>query len=346
MDNLIEKNRENGYWIYNIPCILVTRKGTVLVAYECRHGGDWSVSDIALRRSLDGGKTFQERQLVVSGGGRHTVHGCMLVEKNGALYMLWNEDYHRAYSAKSFDEGTTWSAPQDISYVYESLRERYPWQVICQGPGHALVTRSGRVIAGVWLANNLGDRNKHYPSVMASIYSDDGEHWQAGEIICGNERFLNPSENVIAQCSDGSFYLNFRQSSENRYRAVARSRSGIGDWSAFSYDEALPDPECAAGLCTANGLLVFSNCAADKRERDPRRNLTVRISRDDGHCWSCGYLVNEWGGYSDVAFDDVRQNVIVVYNGGRRDDATDWWHYAGIRVAVIPIKELQNGNEQ
>lgn len=138
MDNLIEKNRENGYWIYNIPGLIVTRKGTVLVYYECRHGGDWSVSDIALRKSFDGGKTFGERMLVVSGQGRHTVHACMLYEKNDALYMLWNEDYHRAYMAKSYDEGETWGEPTDITYVYEALREKYPWQVVCQGPGHAV----------------------------------------------------------------------------------------------------------------------------------------------------------------------------------------------------------------
>ncbi len=100
MDSLIEKNRENGYWLYNIPGLTVTRKGTVLVYYECRQGGDWSVSDIALRRSLDGGKTFGARMIAVPGHGRHTVHACMLYEKNDALYMLWNEDYHRAYMKK------------------------------------------------------------------------------------------------------------------------------------------------------------------------------------------------------------------------------------------------------
>lgn len=341
MDNLIEKNRENGYWIYNIPGLIVTRKGTVLVYYECRHGGDWSVSDIALRKSFDGGKTFGERMLVVSGQGRHTVHACMLYEKNDALYMLWNEDYHRAYMAKSYDEGETWGEPTDITYVYEALREKYPWQVVCQGPGHAVVTSSGRVIVGVWMANNKGDRNKHFPSAMATIYSDDGEHWLAGEVIFGNEEYLNPSENVLAECQDGSFYLNFRQSSENRFRAVTRSKDGVSGWGAFSYDSALPDPECAAGLCQSEDAWIFTNCAHDKSIRDPRKNLTVRLSYDDGETWSKSYLVNENAGYSDVCYDKTRKNVVIVYNGGRMDGAEDWWQYQGIRVAVIPMEEIE-----
>ncbi|MBQ2712348.1 MAG: exo-alpha-sialidase [Clostridia bacterium] len=340
MDQLIEKNRENGYWIYNIPGILISQKGTALVYYECRHGGDWSVSDIALKISHDGGKSFSQRKTVVSGNGRHTVHAAMMYEKNGALYLLWNEDYHRAYLAKSTDEGETWSAPRDITYVYEELYQKYPWQVVCQGPGHAIVTKSGRVILGVWMANNSGDRNKHFPSAMATVYSDDGEHFMAGEVIFGDEQFFNPSESVIAECSDGSFYLNFRQSSEARYRAVTRSASGIGGWSEKSFDLALPDPECAAGLTVAEEKLVFSNCNHDKSTRDPRKNLTLRISADCGRTWSKGYLVNENAGYSDVAYDSTRKTVVVVYNGGRMEGAEDWWQYQGIRVAVVPIEEI------
>lgn len=271
----------------------------------------------------------------------------MMYEKNGALYMLWNEDYHRAYWAKSYDEGETWSRPADFTYVYEALWEKYPWQVVCQGPGHALLTDSGRVIVGIWMAANQADRNRHYPSAMATIYSDDGEHWLAGEVIFGNEDYLNPSENVIAQCRDGNFYLNFRQSSENRFRAVTRSRDGISGWGAFSYDEALPDPECAAGLCQSNGVWIFSNCACDKRAKDPRRNLTVRTSCDDGHTWSAGYLVNADGGYSDVGYDEKKGNIVVAYNGGRMEGAEDWTQYQGIRVAVIPrekIESMENGH--
>ncbi len=228
----------------------------------------------------------------------------------------------------------------DITYVYETLREAYPWQVICQGPGHALVTDEGRVIVGIWMAANQADRNRHYPSAMATIYSDDGEHWFAGEVIRGNDAYLNPSENVIAQCHDGSFYLNFRQSSENRFRAITRSKDGISGWGAFSYDRALPDPECAAGLSQWKGMFIFSNCACDKRAKDPRRDLTVRVSYDDGYTWSSGYLVNADGGYSDIGYDETRGNVVVAYNGGRMEDAQDWTHYQGIRVAVIPLEKI------
>jgi sialidase-1 len=50
---------QDGYGFYRIPGIVVTAKGTVLVYCEARRTrGDWAPMDILLRRSTDGGKTW------------------------------------------------------------------------------------------------------------------------------------------------------------------------------------------------------------------------------------------------------------------------------------------------
>ena len=75
--------------------------------------------------------------------------------------------------------------------------------------------------------------------------------------------------------------------------------------------------------------ILFSNCAnadegiAEKKARglckynwsdDARKNLTVRFSRDGGRHFSAGILIDEKGGYSDLA---VTQNdVVCIYETG------------------------------
>ena len=49
------------YAIYRIPGIVVTASGMLLVCCEARRSphGDWGASDLLLRRSTDGGRTWE-----------------------------------------------------------------------------------------------------------------------------------------------------------------------------------------------------------------------------------------------------------------------------------------------
>src|SRR6478752_5604711 len=59
---------KDGYALYRIPGIVVTAKGTALAYCEARlnSGSDWGTIDIMLRRSTEGGKTWQPRAKVAN----------------------------------------------------------------------------------------------------------------------------------------------------------------------------------------------------------------------------------------------------------------------------------------
>src|SRR5262249_46410119 len=63
---------KGGYFLYRIPGVVVTSKGTVLAYCEGRKktGGDWDAIDILLRRSTDGGKTWSEPRPVAAVEGK------------------------------------------------------------------------------------------------------------------------------------------------------------------------------------------------------------------------------------------------------------------------------------
>src|ERR1019366_436497 len=59
---------KDGYLLYRIPGIVVTKTGTVLAYCEARKhsGNDWDHIEVMLRRSTDGGKTWLPRQNLVT----------------------------------------------------------------------------------------------------------------------------------------------------------------------------------------------------------------------------------------------------------------------------------------
>ena len=59
--------RKDGYHVYRIPGIIVTKNNVIVASTEARNnrGGDWDPIDVFIRRSFDQGDTFHERQLIV-----------------------------------------------------------------------------------------------------------------------------------------------------------------------------------------------------------------------------------------------------------------------------------------
>lgn len=78
--------RTGGYRTYRVPGIVCTPDGVVLVTAEARRGrgGDWDGNDVVLRRSLDGGLTWEAPQVVVS----HAAYGPGPVSN---FVMIWDD---------------------------------------------------------------------------------------------------------------------------------------------------------------------------------------------------------------------------------------------------------------
>ena len=317
---------------YRIPGIVVTPAGTVLAYCEARRKDrkDWGEIEIHLRRSLDGGRTWEPARHIAHHGPRiegnprkrdeegareQTVNNPVaIVERGGAVEFLYCVNYARCFSMRSDDEGLTWSEPVEITAAFEPFRERYDWKVIATGPGHGVQMRSGRLVVPIWLAyGGVGD---HGPAAAGTLYSDDrGRTWQAGDIAVPNEgEFNSPNETMVAERSDGGVLLVTRSVSKANRKIVTVSADGATGWSRPRFHPELREPVCMAGIVahpSSPGTLIFSNpdtvaLDGDGNEipggRGKRRNLSIKLSRDDGETWPVNKVLEPGpSAYSDLA---------------------------------------------
>jgi sialidase-1 len=334
---MLEKNtvflaNTEGIRSYRIPGMVVTTKGTVLAYCEARknNSSDWGEIEVHLRRSTDGGKTWELQKKIAHTGVRfegnptkkndgeteQTVNNPVAIinRQTGNIHLLYCINYSRCFSMRSNDDGITWSKPVDITATFEPFRMKYNWNVIATGPGHGIQLKSGRLVVPIWLA--YGKPGEHKPSASATIYSDDnGKTWKAGEMPLPNEGEMgNPNETMITELSDGSVMLVNRNVSKANRKLITTSPDGATNWTKPYFHQQLWEPICMASIVShpsSLGTLIYSaphtlGLDAAKKEipagRGKRENLSIKLSRDDGKTWPLSKTLEAGpSAYSDLA---------------------------------------------
>lgn len=380
--NLFEE-KTAGFVSYRIPGLVVTARGTVLVYCEARKfsGLDWGEIEVHLRRSTDGGRTFDAPRQVahpgprlprnpvirqqdakkVGGPAEQTVNNPVAIAaRDGTVHLLYCVEYMRCFHRRSTDDGVTWSPPVEITAAFEGFRPEWPWRVIATGPGHGIQLRSGRLVVPVWLATSQGSPHGH--GVASVIFSDDaGATWRRGEIaVPNNDVTPGTSECIVAELGDGRVMLVARTRAAPNRKVVTFSRDGATGWTKPAFVDALLEPVCMAGLVSFPGpdgapsaRILFSNPdtldlaahPAKPGERRDRKNLTVKLSSDHGRTWPVGRVLEPGpSAYSDLAVlpDGT---ILCFYESGRGPQApgTRLWPYTFLTLARFNLDWLVAG---
>jgi len=284
-----------GYHTFRIPAAVVTPGGELLAFAEGRKAGqgDSGDVDLVLRRSLDGGETWQPLQVVWDDGANTCGNPCAVVDRDTrAVWLLMTHNLGQDTEAqilggtaqgartvwvtRSADDGATWDPPREITADVK----KPDWTWYATGPGVGIQLTSGRLVVPC-------DHAVAGTKAMEShvLYSDDhGKTWRLGGSA-------GPATNEcqVIERTDGMLLLNMRNYDPKHpnVRAVAASADGGLSWSGAWFDAALVEPVCQASLlrcpdaeCGDRTLVLFSNPASPRRE-----NLAVRLSRDEARTW-------------------------------------------------------------
>lgn len=304
-----------GYPVYRIPALAVTSRGTLIAAYDGRPAGGDLPAHIALlvRRSTDGGATWLPRQIVRAdtaplGFGDPS----LIVDRETDRIFLFHaasikQGFHGAHTGDdpsdpdvlhpdfswSDDDGVTWQHRRITGSIKDSA-----WGGIFAASGAGIQLRQGRHTGRLVQQYVVRSGGKNFG--MSAWSDDHGTSWRHGALIGPDV-----DENKTVELSDGRVMLNgrFRVG-----RQVAISTDGGASYHGLHLDSTLVDPgNNAAIIRVAPGAsagdprsrwLLFSNT----RDLGTRRNLTVRLSCDDGTTWSAGHVVEPGAaGYSTLA---------------------------------------------
>ena len=291
---------QDGVCEYRIPALLTSNRGTLLAfcdARVSRPGDPPNKINLVMKRSFDAGRTWGPLRTLATNGAGAVADSCGLADrKTGTLWLFsvyappgvgsanaapglsGATFYYRA--VRSDDDGASWSAPTDFT----AMLKRPAWSAGSTGIGNGIQTRGGRLILPRYHADYVppGARPAHSASFVA--YSDDhGRTWRIGADV---PRSDGTDECQVAELADGTLLCNLRGLAGN-HRKVARSLDGGASWSPATEDPALVEPRCEGSLRVLTSLpaqdknrLLFLNPASLTR-----RNMTVRLSYDDGRTW-------------------------------------------------------------
>ncbi|SDJ77632.1 sialidase-1 [Streptomyces indicus] len=304
-----------GYATYRIPAIVQTREGALLAFAEGRTdgAGDSGNIDVVLRRSHDGGCTWERLQVVAAGNGHTRGNPAPVIDpRTGRVVLVTSynagnvtetqilrgettaEQSRRVFVQTSYDDGRTFSRPREIT----SAVKRPNWRWYATGPGHAIALTSG-VHAGrlVVPANHStapppgspdSGQEPHYYGAHA-IYSDDGGlTWQLGFTDDSHEGANNPNKSTAAQLPDGRIYFNARDQNGTSQgnRLDTYSSDGSTAERAYRTQPTLDDAPVVQGstlqLRGEHGKLLFSGPS----EPNDRVAMAIWSSSDAGRTFT------------------------------------------------------------
>jgi sialidase-1 len=282
---------------YRIPALVVANNGDLIAAIDERGPScaDLKANEninIVMRKSRDNGKTWTDiRTLVDYPQGKSASDPSFINDsKTGTIFMFYNymdlnkeKDIYYLHVLKSTDNGESWSEPADISRQVSKPEWHGDFKFITSGKG--IQTASGVLLHTLV---NL----KHGVFVFGS--NDHGKTW-----FLSDTPLMPADESKIIELKDGTWMVNSRVNSPGM-RYVHISKNQGKSWTSRP-EFALTDPACNAAIIRYKiksiNCLLFVN--ADSR--DARKNLTIKVSYDEGETWTKGRTIYAGSAaYSDL----------------------------------------------
>eukprot|EP00929_Paragymnodinium_shiwhaense_P011790 TRINITY_DN11803_c0_g1_i2.p1 TRINITY_DN11803_c0_g1~~TRINITY_DN11803_c0_g1_i2.p1 ORF type:complete len:483 (+),score=61.02 TRINITY_DN11803_c0_g1_i2:86-1534(+) len=294
---MVFPNNWQGSNCYRIPGLVATSQGTLLAFAEARLSdcGDQGGHNLVVRRSSDGGASWQDPILITAGKHYKRYHDLSnpnpveLRLPDGRMAILFVFDTHNnptpgmrgdTMQVWSYDDGLTWHD----GTVLPGFDGCMP------GPASLAQSSTGALY---FACHGLS-------SAFLAWSMDLGKTWQRSADV------KDINECTVAPLPNGSIAMNCRG---------GPCRAQL-TWSADGkvldhHCTGLPDPHCQGSMIYWQGALYLSNEASSSK----RTHLTVRHSSDEGKTWSKGDVL-EYGysGYSQIVGIPGQTNVLgVVY---------------------------------
>ena len=282
---------------YRIPGVITAKDGSIVAVTDKRkyNQGDLPEDiDIVCRRSTDGGHTWSEPYTIAQGTGyNHGFGDCVLAwtnDDNGLIagfvggVGLWNSTPSnpiRSYIARSYDNGRTWTEPEDITdFIFGSncvVPEHRTWRASFFGSGNGLITSTGRIMFVAAIRETTAQSLSNY-----AVYSDDnGITWHVS-----GRASVSGDEAKVTELVDGRILMSIRHNGKRWYNI---SNDGGETWqSSTSTWNDITAPACNGDMIrytSVNQGFNKNRLLHSVPFGSSRTDVSVYISYDEGETW-------------------------------------------------------------
>ncbi|WP_220497972.1 sialidase family protein [Rhodopirellula sp. JC639] len=362
---------QDGYKVFRIPAVIRAANDDLLAFCEARQGGDASEIDLVMKRSTDGGKSWNALQVVqknsdfrryvsdavteITIGNPAPVVDLLDPEHGDRIWMPFTLENDRVFVIFSDDHGATWSPRREIT---QDVKKK-AWGWYATGPVHSIQIQRGpdRGRLVVPADHRIGPDGHDGGDLGAHlILSDDhGKTWRLGALDETYDDAIGANETTVVELADGTIYINTRNQLGGKPRTRGEAWSGDGGetfdsrdprWKAFRPAPDVLDPPVVQGalLAVKNNLIVFSAPDQNGPSGSGRSDLRLRYSSDQTKSWLDGPLIHTGpAAYSDLVMVDD-QTVGVLFENG---DASGKNAYQRISFARVDVGKIQRaGGDQ
>jgi sialidase-1 len=329
-ETTVFRSGEDGYRTYRVPAIVTLPSGIVVAFAEGRvhDSKDHGNIHIVAKRSVDNGATWGPLEVIATNGDGVAGNPGPVIDRtdpahpNGKLILLYNTStvseeevkaghgVREVWATASTNDGVTWQPPRNITVdVHRPKQARFndayafeqDWRWYAVTPGHAIQLERGRAMGRLLVPANHSTADGQYHSHV--FWSDDhGESWVLGGTV-------GPGTNEVqaVELSSGEVLLNMRnyRGGKPYMRAEAISADQGASWGEIRPVPRLIEPRCQASIvrlastqANETDAIALANPAAKTR-----RNMTLKLSLDDGTTWP--YQRTVYAGSS--AYSDLTQ---------------------------------------
>jgi len=282
---------------YRIPAVITAKDGSIVAVTDKRKYNEGDLPediDIVCNRSTDGGHTWSEPYTIALGTGvNHGFGDCALAwsnDDNGliagfvggpGLWYSTPSNPIRTYIVKSYDNGQTWTEPEDITnFIFGDnciIPEQRSWRASFFGSGNGLRTSTGRIMFVAAIRETTQQVLYNH-----AVYSDDnGQTWHVS-----GRASTSGDEAKVTELVDGRILMSIRHAGNRWYNI---SEDGGETWQPTTstwYDITAP-------ACNGDMIRFTSENQGHDRNRllhsvpygNSRTDVTVYVSYDEGETW-------------------------------------------------------------
>jgi sialidase-1 len=282
---------------YRIPAVITAKDGSIVAVTDKRKYNEGDLPediDIICNRSTDGGHTWSEPYTIALGTGvNHGFGDCALAwsnDDNGliagfvggpGLWYSTPSNPIRTYICKSYDNGQTWTEPEDITnFIFGDnciIPEQRTWRASFFGSGNGLRTSTGRIMFVAAIRETTAQVLYNH-----AVYSDDNGHtWHVS-----GRASTSGDEAKVTELVDGRILMSIRHAGNRWYNI---SEDGGETWQPTTstwYDITAP-------ACNGDMIRYTSENQGHDKNRllhsvpygNSRTDVTVYVSYDEGETW-------------------------------------------------------------